>query len=152
MNIGRDLSKLTKIMTRSFDDDSRRFGGSPDGGGPPGYNTGEFIKKWGSKGKAFTIRYRGQLAGFIIVFPNPGKISFLGNIAIDPKFQNLGLGTAMIRFYEQMYNTCKHWRLETPVYAIRNHYFYEKNGFTRVGIQKDDGAGFDQIIFEKTRK
>ncbi len=39
------------------------------------------------------------------------------------------------------------WTLETPDYAIRNHHFYEKNGFLKVGhtaVVPKIGFGFVQ--------
>lgn len=40
-----DLTELTEVMTRSFDDDSQKHLGL-EKGGPPGYDNGEFFKKW----------------------------------------------------------------------------------------------------------
>jgi hypothetical protein len=33
--VENDIPELTEVMTRAFDDDTRRFGGNPAGGGPP---------------------------------------------------------------------------------------------------------------------
>ena len=40
-----DIPALTAVMTRSFDDDSQRFRGEPEGG-PAGYNTGDFFRQF----------------------------------------------------------------------------------------------------------
>jgi hypothetical protein len=42
-----NIPELTEIMTHTFDDDARKFLDQPSGG-PPYYNTGEFLRKWAS--------------------------------------------------------------------------------------------------------
>ena len=41
-----DVSVLTPVMKRAFDDDSRLFFDRPEGG-PDGYDDGSFLEKWG---------------------------------------------------------------------------------------------------------
>ena len=53
INLNQDLKELTNVMKRAFDDDAIRFNNQPEGGGPPGYDNGEFLKKWAPKGNAF---------------------------------------------------------------------------------------------------
>jgi hypothetical protein len=40
-----DIPELTRVMTRAFDDDAQKHLGI-EKGGPPGYDDGEFFRKW----------------------------------------------------------------------------------------------------------
>ena len=148
IDLTTDLQDLTAVMKRAFDDDAIRFNSQPEGGGPPGYDTGEFYQKWVPKAKGFKLLYQGQIAGAIIVFINKKDPSYLGNMNIDPKYQDLGLGTKLIQFIEEKYPTVTHWILETPEWATRNHHFYKKNGYSKFK-EVGEGDGSKSYIFQK---
>lgn len=40
-----DIPELTRVMTLAFDDDSQKHLGKPKGGSP-GYDNGDFFRKW----------------------------------------------------------------------------------------------------------
>jgi len=134
-----DIPKVTDVMTRAFDDDSRRHLGR-ERGGPEGYDTGDFFRKW-LLGYRESIGYLALMDGCIIgaaivwVFPHGHNV--LGTIFVDPEYQDRGIGTRFWRFLEATYSQTKDWRLETPIWATKNHHFYEKCGFARVGEQDD---------------
>ena len=61
--------------------------------------------------------------------------SILGNIFIDPKHQDKGIGLMIWKLIEQKYPETKIWRTETPGFSKRNHNFYvNKCGFKIVKI------------------
>jgi hypothetical protein len=64
-----DIETLTEVMTRSFDDDAQRHLGI-DKAGPPGYDTGEFLRSYGlhPEARAFKALLDGTAVGAIIVF------------------------------------------------------------------------------------
>jgi hypothetical protein len=43
----------------------------------------------------------------------------------------------------------KHWVLDTPEWHTRNHHFYEKLGYRKVGEQEEVHAGFTLRIYRK---
>jgi ribosomal protein S18 acetylase RimI-like enzyme len=150
IDLTKDLQELTSVMKRAFDDDAIRFNNQPEGGGPPGYDTGEFYQKWVPKGNGFKLVYRGKIVGAIIIFVTQTGPSYIGNINIDPDFQNLGFGKKLIQFSEAKYPQVKHWQLETPQWATRNHHFYEKNGYSKFKeVVYEDG--FKTYVFQKFR-
>ena len=52
---------------------------------------------------------------------------------IDPEYQDRGVGTRTWQFVEDTYPDTKQWTLETPSWAVKNHYFYEqKCGFKKI--------------------
>jgi len=139
-----DIPELTQVMKRAFDDDSRRFLGRPRGG-PPGYDTGEFIRKWAVEagGQGWKIIADGRAVGAFIVFVTESENATLGTIFVDTPVQDQKFGTRTWEFIEATYPCAGVWSLETPTWAVRNHHFYEKLGFVRVEI---DG---DQVVYRK---
>lgn len=135
--------ELTPVMRETFDDDTRRFL-RKEQGGPPGYDDGSFLTRWGieSDAEAWAIRLEDQPVGAYIAFWNRGGRSTLGNIFIHPSAQNRGIGQRVWKHIEETC-PCTSWMLETPDWATRNHHFYEKCGFRRSGQQKD------QVVFLK---
>lgn len=78
-------------------------------------------------------------------------VFWLCSIYIDDKFQNRGLGTLAMRFLDHEFPTAKKWVLETPCLSFRNHHFYEKLGFIKVGETdpEQDNNGFYLFLYEK---
>lgn len=144
-----DIPEITRVMTRAFDDDSRRFRGIPEGG-PPGYDTGDFLRTWMPRGTAYKVLRDGTVVGAFIVFtgyPEPTE-NWLGTVFIDPDHQDQGIGTQTLTFVHESFPATK-WRLETPEWATRNRHFYEKNGYRKVSEHLDEEAGFTNFLFER---
>jgi len=145
-----DVDALTAVMTRAFDDDARRHLGVPKGG-PPGYDSGEFLRAYGldPRARAFVAVLEGRPVGAIIVFPREDGHHFLGGLFTDPDVQRRGIGAALFRFVEERF-PARSWTLETPAVATSNHRFYtEKCGFRKAGEKEDvDGVG-TMFVFEK---
>ncbi|MFU8887967.1 MAG: GNAT family N-acetyltransferase [Trueperaceae bacterium] len=145
-----DVDALTAVMTRAFDDDARRHLGVPKGG-PPGYDSGEFLREHGldPRARAFVAVLGGRPVGAIIVFPHDEGDHVLGCMFTDPAVQRRGIGAALFRFVEDRF-PARSWTLETPGSATSNHRFYaEKCGFRRAGEWEDpDGVG-TMLVFEK---
>lgn len=120
-----DLTELTEVMTRSFDDDSQKHLGL-EKEGPPGYDNGEFFKKWllpfkESEGHKMVVGEK--IIGGAIVWILPQGKNRLGTIFIDPDYQDRGLGTQFWDFIEKKYPDSKSWTLDTPEFAAKNHFF-----------------------------
>ena len=144
-----DIPALTAVMTRSFDDDSQRFQDKPEGG-PDGYNTGEFFRRFMVAGSCYKIMLGNILIGAFIVFrdyPQKGS-NILGTIFLDPKYQNRGIGTQVMEYIHKSF-PAKRWLLDTPEWHTRNHSFYEKLGYHKIGERKEPHAGFMLWIYQK---
>ncbi|MFQ5979726.1 MAG: GNAT family N-acetyltransferase [Candidatus Heimdallarchaeota archaeon] len=151
-----DIPELTSIMKRAFDDDSQRFLGKPEGG-PPGYDDGSFLERWGFSeegGDCYKIILDDSKAigVFIVFLPRNGK-NVLGTIFIDPEFQDRGIGTQAMQFIFSTFPG-KTWRLDTPDWTTRNHHFYEKNGFIKIREEwdphlKGEEGGAYMYFYEK---
>lgn len=127
-----DVAVLTPIMRRAFDDDSRLFFERPSGG-PPGYDDGSFLTKWGieSGANAFCLDLNGQpIGGMILFIDETNRRGFLGCLFIDSALIGKGYGSAAWRFAERSYPQIEVWETETPAVSYRNHRFYvNKCGF-----------------------
>lgn len=151
----KDIPELTKIMTRTFDDDTQKHLGEPKGG-PDGYDTGEFFQRWMIYEEASTgykIILDDEVIGAFIVFIYEHGKNVLGTMFINPDHQNMGIGTHVWQFIEDTYPNSKAWALDTPSWATRNHHFYEKKcGFTKVREEHIDGPPGTLFIYHKYMK
>ena len=146
-----DVDALTDVMTRSFDDDARRHLGV-EKGGPPGYDTGEFLRRHGLQpsASAFTAVLEGRPVGAIIVFPRHDGNHVLGCIFTDPDVQRRGIGAALFRHVEAAF-PARSWTLETPGFAKSTHAFYgETCGFRKVAERDDPEGEGPMFVYEKT--
>ncbi|MBN2083809.1 MAG: GNAT family N-acetyltransferase [Anaerolineales bacterium] len=150
-----DIPELPRVMTRAFDDDSRRHLGV-DRGGPEGYDNGDFFRKWlfgQTVTEGFKVLFEGAAIGGCIVWIFPTGDNILGTIFIDPDFQDSGAGSAVWKFIEGRYPHTKSWRLATPKFATKNHHFYEiKCGFQRVRSDRILGKPADEFVYRKVMK
>ena len=139
-------------MKAAFDDDALTNLGESEGG-PPGYDDGEFFRKWMlgyDESLGYKIIYDDTVIGGFIVWVLPDGENFLGTMFVDPDHQNYRVGTQAWQFIETTYPQTKSWTLGTPKWAVRNHYFYEaKCGFTKIGEQLDAEEGILVYMYKK---
>lgn len=146
----KDAQELTALMIRSFDDDSHRHL-AQEHGGPPGYDTGDFIRKnaYNSYARAFKACLGDTIVGCIIVFPRRGGHNVLGCMFTDPAMQRLGIGKALFAHVEKNF-PARSWSLETPAFARSNHVFYEQHlGFSKIGETDPAQDPMIQFLYRK---
>ena len=149
-----DVDTFTKIMKRAFDEDAKRHL-NEDSGGPPGYDNGDFLRKWAlDKGsQSFKVFKDSKPIGLFIVWINKNHNNFLGNLFVDPEVQDKGLGTKIWKFIESEYPQTVIWRTETPGFSKRNHNFYvNKCGFKIVKIENPGDKYEESYLMEKEIK
>ncbi|MDR1218080.1 MAG: GNAT family N-acetyltransferase [Treponema sp.] len=149
-----DVKTFSPIMKQSFDKDFQIHLGK-DAGGPPGYNNGDFLRKWYfHNGACAYAVYKNDIpVGAICVWINDNQENYLGNVFIDPDYQNKGIGLIIWNYIEQKYPETKVWRTETPGFSIRNHYFYvNKCGFKIIKIENPKDKYDASYILEKQMK
>lgn len=146
-----DVPKMTEVMKRAFDEDTKRHLGE-ECGGPPGYDNGDFINKWylNSGAEAFKVLKDGIIIGGINVFIAKKNEKYLGNIFLDPSYQDKGYGTMIWKYIEQKYPDTKKWITDTPGFSKRNHHFYvNKCGFKVVRIDNPKDKYEESYHLEK---
>jgi len=145
------IGELAPMMKRAFDEDSRIHLGTPTGG-PPGYDDGSFLRKYGLSKNAtsYAVFESGVLVGGVILFIKDNGMNFLGNMFVDSQHSNKGLGTLIWRHVEQMFPSTKTWFTETPIFAHRNHNFYiNKCGFSCYKIKDPHNLKEGQFLLKK---
>jgi len=150
----KDIEVLTPIMKGAFDEDSRRHLNEPTGG-PPGYDNGEFLRKYAfdKRSQAFKVSKDNKVVGAVIVWINTSNINYLGNMFIDTDMQDKGIGTILWKSIEQKYPQTLVWRTETPGFSKRNHNFYvNKCKFKVVKIENPMDKYEESYILEKRIK
>ncbi|NLN47140.1 MAG: GNAT family N-acetyltransferase [Clostridiaceae bacterium] len=147
-----DIEPLTRIMKRAFDEDTR-IHLDRESGGPPGYDNGEFLRKWGlhPHSTAFRIQSGDRTVGAVIVWINRKTgVNQLGNVFVDPDSQNLGMGMRIWTAVEAMFPDTRVWQTETPGFSRRNHHFYvNKCGFHVIRIENPKDPEERSFILEK---
>ena len=99
-----DVTELTRVMTRAFDDDARKHLGR-ERGGPPGYDDGGFFRKWlfpYEESRGYKICLDDQVVGGIIVWIYEHGRNVLGTIFVDPEHQDKGIGTRALQNANQI--------------------------------------------------
>lgn len=147
-----DIPMLTRIMKRAFDEDTRIHLGR-ESGGPPGYDDGTFLRRYGldPRSSAYRIQLGDTTIGAVILWINPRThVNFLGNIFVDPSLQNRGVGLRIWQAVEAMVPDTRVWRTETPGFSRRNHNFYvNKCGFHVIRIDQPKDPDHRSFIQEK---
>lgn len=129
-----DSEVLTEISKNAFNDSSRRFGNGLNSG-PPGYDSVEASSNIISSKLTYKIIYDDKIAGWLFV-TNLGNGNYeLSNICIDPIYQNKGIGSKALELLEKTIRDAVKWRLVTVPYSKRNHHFYEKLGYVKIGLE-----------------
>ncbi len=148
-----DATTLAQIQKRAFEDEVKSYGK-----GPPGFDIPQAQIRAMQMATYYKILVGDAIAGGLIVRAKdqPAGHFYLIRMFLDPDFQNRGIGAQAFAALEQKYPTAAKWSLDTPHRSLRNHHFYEKLGFVKVGqtdpSQHPDMADpdFHLTLFEKS--
>jgi GNAT superfamily N-acetyltransferase len=143
--VASDAELLLKVKIRAFAWDVQKYGM-----GPPNYDSLEDLLLAISKAQYYKISYNDTIVGGFSLY-DMGNLHFeLGSIYIDPKYQGKGIGQQAISYIEQIYPEVRKWTLDTPYLSFRNHDFYEKMGYIKIGEEKLEAPQeFVLFLYEK---
>lgn len=141
-----DLDEFMKAKIDAFSDDVKQYGF-----GPTGYDDYEKEKENIVNYPVYKMVLNGKIIGGMTCCDQGDGMFWLGGIYIDSKHQNMGIGAKAITFLEKEFPQAKCWRLDTPYKNYRNHHFYEKMGYKKIGETepKADKDGFYLFVYEK---
>ncbi|GKX68859.1 GNAT family N-acetyltransferase [Inconstantimicrobium mannanitabidum] len=141
-----DLEEYMKVKIDAFSEDVRVYGF-----GPTGYDEMDKLREAIKKFPIYKMVLDGKIVGGMSCFNQGNGEFWLGGIYIDSAHQNMGIGAKAIRFLEQEFHEAKVWRLDTPYKNYRNHHFYEKMGYVKIGETepRKDKGGFYLYLYEK---
>jgi GNAT superfamily N-acetyltransferase len=141
-----DAETLVRVQIAAFHHDSILYPGI-EPGGPPGYDSVPATLKKIEHEDYYKILDGRQCIGGIVVHDLGLDHYHLDLLYLDPAYHNQGIGKQAMQFIEQEY-PARIWTLNTPVYAVRNQYFYEKLGYVKVG-EHDEEGGIPLFDYEK---
>jgi GNAT superfamily N-acetyltransferase len=126
-----DAESLVAVQVAAFHSDALAYPGV-EVGGPPGYDSVDDALAKIARHPYYKILAEGRVIGGIVVFDRGNDTCHLDLIYLDPEHHDQGIGTQAIHFVERSHPATT-WTLDTPSYALRNHHFYEKLGYVKVG-------------------
>ncbi len=136
---------LKSHAINAFEENYKKYGHYP-----PGLESVNWHKEKIKNGIYYTIRFKKEIAGglFMILYPgNQMKIEYL---FLDPEFQGNKIGSTVLALIENKYKEITNWFLLTPYKDFKNHYFYEKLGYEKVGeIKPIVNSEFTLFQYEK---
>lgn len=147
MRVGLDdLEEYMKAKIDAFTEDVAIYGF-----GPSGYDDIDLQRENITKYATYKMVLDDKIIGGMSCRELEDGIFWLGGIYIDSQHQNMGIGAKAITFLEKEFPQAKRWRLDTPYKSYRNHHFYEKMGYKKIGETepKEDMGGFYLFLYEK---
>lgn len=140
-----DAETLKDISISAFKVNFEKYGHYP-----PGMESVEWHRDQIGKGNYHKINYDNNLVGGIYLKPYPNQEMKIDYFFISPEYQNKKIGAMVMVLIEEKYAEITKWFLLTPYKDFRNHYFYEKLGYKRVGeFKPDENSDFKLFQYEK---
>lgn len=139
----KDAEEILKIKINAFKEEVELYGF-----GPPGYDLLENITNSIKDCNYFKIVDDTKIIGGMSVWDKGDGHYWLGSIYVDFEYQNKGVGALAIGHIDKIFTDAIKWTLETPYKSYRNHHFYEKMGFAKIGEIKPYEEHNDFYLFQ----
>ena len=140
-----DAELLKSISVQAFTSDFQLYGSYP-----PGIASLDWHKSEIEKGHYYKIVYDDEITGGLCVIPSSNNEIEIKYFFIADTFQNKRIGSTTMMLIEDRYKDFKTWNLVTPYKAIRNHHFYEKLGYSKIGeVQPESNNPFKVYEYRK---
>ncbi|MDA1536046.1 MULTISPECIES: GNAT family N-acetyltransferase [Bacillus] len=152
-----DAEKLTEIMTRTFDEEAKRWlcgqGDVIDYNiQPPGYSSVEMMRYSIEELDSFKVMLDGKIIGGIIVTISGKSYGRIDRIFVEPVYQGKGIGSNVIKLIEEEYPSIRIWDLETSSRQLTNHHFYKKMGYEIIFKSDDEYCYVKRITVESAEE
>lgn len=139
----KDAEEIVKAKVEAFTDEVKLYGFGPDGYDNVNIQR-EIIKRFNS----YKIMDGEKIIGGITCIEKTCGEFLISGLYVMRAYQNKGVGTMAIKFIEKEYPHGKVWTLETPYKSFRNHHFYEKMGYKKVGESNPIKEKSDFYLFK----
>ena len=150
------VSELTSLLHRSYKrlaDMGLHFVAT--------YISEEDTKYFVDNGECFVAELEGKIIGTILIYPK-GKntpefykrddVAVFGKFAVDPLYQNKGVGEMLMNYIENHVKSkgIKELALDTAEQAVHLIEYYKKRGYRFMGYQKWSVTNYRSVIMSKT--
>jgi len=136
---------LKSLSISAFEENYQKYGHYP-----PGLESIDWHKEKIKNGIYHIIQYEKEIVGGVYMILHPNNEMKIEYLFIHPEYQDKKIGAGVMALIEKEYNGISKWFLLTPHKDIRNHYFYEKLGYEKVGeIQPIEKSEFTLFRYEK---
>lgn len=143
-----DAETLKNMSIIAFTCDFKQYGAFP-----PHIQSVEWHLSQIEKGHYHKIKYNGEMAGGICLVLQSDSLIKIKCFFIAERCQNKRIGSHVMKLIEEHYNNVTTWSLVTPYKAYRNHHFYEKLGYVKIGeIQSDPNDEFKVFKYIKRKE
>lgn len=140
-----DAHMLKTIAVDAFKGNLEKYGHYP-----PGIESLKWHQDTINNGNYYKILYDGTLVGGIYIKSHQNdemKVEFL---FLSQDYHGIKIGATVMELVEFKYKEVRKWFLLTPYKDYRNHHFYEKLGYKKVGeIVPDKNNEFKLFRYEK---
>ncbi|MGN5653168.1 GNAT family N-acetyltransferase [Bacillus sp. Brlt_9] len=148
-----DAEKLTEIMTKTFDEEAKRWlygqGDVIDYNiQPPGYSSVEMMRYSIDELDCYKVIMDRKIIGGIIVTISGKSYGRIDRIFVDPVYQGKGIGSYVVNLIEEEYPSIRIWDLETSSRQLNNHHFYKKMGYEIIFKSEDEYCYVKRMIVE----
>lgn len=133
-----DALEIKDIMIKIVEDESLRWFKNGDKPYVPGYNSTEMQKYHTWDNKYYKIIYENNIVGVVLIYSTGKEHARIDRFYISPEYQNLRIGTEVLKLVENLFQDVSIWTLDTIQQSQRNHHFYEKNGYELVGRDSEE--------------
>jgi len=131
--IESDAEEIRNLMVEVESDEANRWYINGERPFIPGYASIDMQKYHMWQNKYYKIIYNGKLAGVLLIAYTGREHARVDRLYLNPRIQNKGLGSQVIKMMEEMHPMVTLWTLDTVQKSPRNHRFYEKNGYIKIG-------------------
>lgn len=133
-----DAEQIRNLMVEVERDEADRWYDNGEKPFIPGYDSVDMQKYHMWDKRYYKVIHNEVLAGVLLISYTGREHARVDRFYIHPTFQNKGIGSKSISLMEEMYPMVKVWTLDTIQKSIRNHGFYEKNGYEKVGEDEEE--------------
>lgn len=153
MDISLSLAKLSdaevlkEISVQAFVGNNEKYGHFP-----PGIESLTWHQTSIRQSSYYKILYDDNIVGGIYLIGDSGNVMKIEYLFVSPDFHGKKIGTGAVRLLEEKFSNVKKWFLFTPYRDYRNHHFYTKLGYEKVGEFIPEGKNSVRLFqFEKVR-
>lgn len=128
-----DAAALHDIQRKAFAEDLERYGDDPS---CPANESRPRLTHKVRYEEYYVLLAGGAIIGGGHMTDKKDGVVRVSRIYIHPDWQGKGAGSWFLDALEALYPQAKRFTLDTPHLNFRNHHFYEKHGYRKIGEYK----------------